>query len=429
MSLVVVGLNHRTVPVEMLERVAVAPSAHPKALDALARAEHLAEAVLLSTCNRTEIYANATMFHPAMQDVSNFLADTASADPRELSDHIYAYHDDAAIAHLFGVAAGLDSMIIGEGEILGQVREAWAVADRRGVSGPVLSRTFRHAIEVGKRARTETGIGRHAVSVSSAAVAVATEKLGSLDQRSVLVLGAGQMGQGMALALAGAGVREIVVANRTAAHAEELAERVGGRAISLDEIPHTLLRCDVLLASTGAQDLLLERSEFEEIMRARDGRAMLVVDVGVPRDIDPGAGEVFGVTLLDIDDLRAFGEESLAQRRQEIGNVREIIAEELERHRLDRSAREVAPIVAALRARADELRELELERMRVKLDALDPAARELVDHITRGFVNKLLHEPTVRVKDAAGSARGRLYADALVELFGLPEPDDAGPGD
>jgi glutamyl-tRNA reductase len=364
-----------------------------------------------------------------MQDVSDFLASTASVDPRELSDHIYAYHDDAAIAHLFGVAAGLDSMIIGEGEILGQVREAWAVADREGASGPVLSRTFRHAIEVGKRARTETGIGRHAVSVSSAAVTVATEKLGSLDQRSVLVLGAGQMGQGMALALAGAGVREIVVANRTAVHAEVLAERVGGRAIRLDEISHAMLTCDVLLASTGAQDLLLERSQVEDIMQARNGRALMVVDVGVPRDIDPGAGEVFGVTLLDIDDLRAYGEESLAQRRQEIGSVREIITEELERHRMDRSAREVAPIVAALRARADELRELELERMRTKLDALDPAARDLVDQITRGFVNKLLHEPTVRVKDAAGSARGRLYADALVDLFGLPEPDDAGPDD
>ena len=429
MSLVVVGLNHRTVPVGMLERVAIAPSALPKALDALARAEHLAEAVLLSTCNRTEIYANATMFHPAMQDVSNFLADTASVDPRELSDHIYAYHDDAAVAHLFGVAAGLDSMIIGEGEILGQVREAWAVADREGSSGPVLSRTFRHAIAVGKRARTETGIGRHAVSVSSAAVAVATTKLGSLDERSVLVLGAGQMGQGLALALAGAGVREIVVANRTAAHAEELAERVGGRAISLDEIPDARLTCEVLLASTGAQALLLERSAIEEIMQARNGRALLVVDVGVPRDIDPGAGEVFGVTLLDIDDLRAYGEQSLAQRRQEIGGVREIIAEELERHRLDRSAREVAPVITALRARGDEIRELEIERLRAKLDTLDPAARELVDQVTRGLVNKLLHEPTVRVKGAAGSARGRLYADALVELFGLPEPDDAGPAD
>ena len=307
MSLVVVGLNHRTVPVEMLERVAVAPSSLPKALDALARAEHLAEAVLLSTCNRTEIYANATMFHPAMQDVSDFLADTASVDPREFSDHIYAYHDDAAVAHLFSVAAGLDSMIIGEGEILGQVREAWAVADREGASGPVLSRTFRHAIEVGKRARTETGIGRHAVSVSSAAVAVATEKLGSLDQRSVLVLGAGEMGQGMALALAGAGVARD---RRRQPHSRARrgpgrARAAGGRS-RLDEIPDTLLTCDVLLASTGAQDLLLERSAIEEIMRQRDGRAMLIVDVGVPRDIDPGAGEVFGVTLLDIDDLRAL---------------------------------------------------------------------------------------------------------------------------
>ncbi|MFN8027067.1 MAG: glutamyl-tRNA reductase [Acidimicrobiia bacterium] len=425
MSLVVVGLNHRTVPVELLERVAVAPENLPKALQSLAKAEHLAEAVLLSTCNRTEIYAHATMFHPAMQDVGNFLADTADVDPREISDLLYAYHDDAAVAHLFGVAAGLDSMIIGEGEILGQVREAWSLAEREGVSGPVLSRTFRHAIEVGKRARTETGIGRHAVSVSSAAVTVATEKLGSLDERRVLVLGAGEMGQGMALALAGAGVQEIVVANRTEERAQELAARVGGRAISLDEIPEALLTCDVLLASTGAQDLLVERSAIEQVMQARDGRAILIVDIGVPRDIDPGAGEVFGVTLLDIDDLRAVGEQSLAQRRQEIGNVREIIAEELDRHRMDRSAREVAPIIAGLRAKADEVREVELDRHRAKLDALDPAARELVEQLTRGVVNKLLHEPTVRVKDAAGSARGRLYADALVELFGLPEPDES----
>jgi len=425
MSLVVVGLNHRTVPVELLERVAIAPDALPKALQSLAKAEHLAEAVLLSTCNRTEIYAHATMFHPAMQDVSNFLADTADVDPREFSDLLYAYHDDAAVAHLFGVAAGLDSMIIGEGEILGQVREAWSVAEREGVSGPVLSRTFRHAIEVGKRARTETGIGRHAVSVSSAAVSVATEKLGSLDERSVLVLGAGEMGQGMALALAGAGVKEIVVANRTHERAQDLADRVGGRPISLEEIPETMLTCDVLLASTGAQDLLVERSAIEQVMQARNGRAMLIVDIGVPRDIDPGAGEVFGVTLLDIDDLRAVGDQSLSQRRQEIGNVREIIAEELDRHRMERSAREVAPIIAALRARADEVRELELERHRTKLESLDPAARDLVEQLTRGLVNKLLHEPTVRVKDAAGSARGRLYADALVEIFGLPEPDDS----
>jgi glutamyl-tRNA reductase len=423
MSLVVVGLNHRTVPVGLLERMAVAPEALPKALRSLGDAEHLAEVVLLSTCNRTEVYAHATLFHPAMQEVRDFLADSSGVDPDEFSDLLYTYHDDAAVAHLFSVAAGLDSMIIGEGEILGQVREAWAAAERESASGPVLGRTFRHAIEVGKRSRTETAIGRHAVSVSSAAVTLATTRLGSLHDRRVLVLGAGSMGEGMALALAGAGVQEIVVANRTTEKAEELAARVGGRAIALEEIPDALVACDVLLASTGAQELLMERSAIEGVMQMRDGRALLVVDIGVPRNIDPGAGEVFGVTLLDIDDLRAFGEQSLAQRRQEIGHVREIIGEELDRHRLDRTEREVAPIITALRAHADDVQALELERHRSKLDALDPAARDAVEQVTRAIVNKLLHEPTVRMKDAAGSARGELYADALVELFGLEVAD------
>jgi glutamyl-tRNA reductase len=425
MSLVVVGLNHRTVPVGLLERVAVAPEALPKALHALARREHLAEVVLLSTCNRTEVYAHATLFHPAMQDVRDFLADVSGVDPDDFSDLLYAYHDDAAVAHLFGVAAGLDSMIIGEGEILGQVREAWQTAERENVAGPMLSRTFRHAVEVGKRARTETAIGRHPVSVSSAAVSLAQGRLGSLDDRRVLLVGAGEMGEGMALALSGAGALEIVVANRTLARGRALAQRVGGRAIRLEAVPGALLECDVVLVSTGGSDLLVERSTVESVMAAREGRALLIVDVGVPRNVDPGAGDVFGVTLLDIDDLRALGEQSLAQRRQEIGRVRDIIAEELDRHRLERSAREVAPLVTALRARGEEVRAVELERFRSRIDALDPAARNVVEAITQGIVNKLLHEPTVRVKDAAGTARGDLYADALAELFDLPEPPTA----
>jgi glutamyl-tRNA reductase len=184
-----------------------------------------------------------------------------------------------------------------------------------------------------------------------------------------------------------------------------------------------LIACDVLLVSTGASDVLVERSELENVMAERDGRALLVVDIGVPRNIDPGAGEVFGVTLLDIDDLRAYGDQSLQQRRQEIGKVRDLIADALDRHRMDRSAREVAPLVTALRSRAEDLRVAELERSRTKLGALDPAQREAVEALTQALVNKLLHEPTARLKDAAGSARGALYADALVELFGLPEPE------
>ncbi len=423
MSLVVVGLNHRTAAVDLLERMTVPPAGLPKALHTLADREHLADVVLLSTCNRTEVYAQTTRFHPGIDDVRHFLADLAGLDPDSLAERLYTYHDDAAVAHLFGVAAGLDSMIIGEAEILGQVREAWQTAEREGTAGPLLGRAFRHAVQVGKRVRRDTHIGRHAVSVSSAAVTLAAERLGSLAGKRVLVLGAGDVGVGMAVALAGAGVGEIVVANRSPARARELARRVDGRAVSLDEIPDTLVDTDVLLASTGAPNVLIERGDMEVVMARRDGRALLVVDVAVPRDVDPGVGQVFGITLLDIEALRAFGEQNLELRRAEIGNVRGIVTDELDRFRLERSAREVAPLVAALRDRAEALRQAELRRRSARLGALDPAAAEVVDAVSRAVVNKLLHEPTVRVKDAAGSARGELLADALADLFALDDPE------
>jgi glutamyl-tRNA reductase len=425
-SLVVVGLNHRTAAVDLLEQMTVAPSALPKALQSLVAREHLAEVVLLSTCNRTEVYVRTTRFHDGIDDVRHFLAESSGVDPDALAEQLYTYHDDAAVGHLFGVAAGLDSMIIGEGEILGQVREAWRTAEAEGVTGQLLSRTFRHAVEVGKRARTETGISRHAVSISSAAVSVAAERLGSLAGRRVLLLGAGDVGEGMALALAGAGVEEIVVANRSRQRGSELARRVGGRAISLDEVADALVTCDVLLSSTGAPGTLVERGDMEEVMHRRDGRAILVVDVAVPRDVDPGVGQVFGVTLLDIDDLKAVGEESLQARRAEVGKVRLIITDELDRFRLERSARELAPLVTKLRAHADEVREGELARLGNRLASLTPEQRAAVDQLTQGVVNKLLHEPTVRLKDAAGTGRGDLFADALTELFGLDD-DDAPP--
>jgi glutamyl-tRNA reductase len=423
-SLVVVGLNHRTAAVDLLERITVPPAALAKALHALSEREHLAEVVLLSTCNRTEVYARTTRFHDGVDDVRHFLAECSGLDPDALAEQLYTYHDDAAVTHLFGVAAGLDSMIIGEGEILGQVREAWSAAEHEGTTGQLLSRTFRHAVEVGKRARTETGIGRHAVSISSAAVTVAAERLGSLAGRRVLLVGAGDVGEGMALALSGAGVEEIVVANRSAARGRELARRVGGRAISLDEIADALVTCDVVLSSTGSSATLVERGDMEEVMHRRDGRAILVVDVAVPRDVDPGVGQVFGVTLLDIDALKAVGEQSLRARHAEVGKVREIITDELDRFRVDRSAREVAPLVAALRERGETLRQGEVDRLASRLASLSPEQREAVEQLTRGLVNKLLHEPTVRLKDAAGSARGELYTDAITALFALDEPDN-----
>ena len=419
MSFVVVGLNHRTVPLPVLERVTVPPAHVPKALRDLAGREHLAEVALLSTCNRTEVYACCTKFHPGVADASEFLAEQAGMRAADLSDHIYSYYDEAAVAHLFGVAAGVDSVILGEGQILGQVRDALKVAESEGTAQQALSRVFRHAIEVGKRSRAETGIGRGAVSLSSAAVALAAERLGTLVERRVLVLGAGEMGEGMARSLAGSGVAEVVIAGRGTDRATELAARVGGRAIPIERLPQALVAADLVFTSTGATDIVISHDDVEVAMQRRFGRPLLVVDIAVPRDVDPGVAAIPEVTLLDMDDLKAFAESSMDRRRREVARVRRIISAELERLRTERTGREVAPLVSALRSRGEDVRLAELERFRSRLDGVDGKTAEAIEALTRGIVAKLLHEPTVRVKEAAGSGRGELYADALSALFDL----------
>jgi glutamyl-tRNA reductase len=418
-SFVVIGLNHRTVPLGILERVTVPASVLPKALLDLAGREHLAEVALLSTCNRTEVYAFCTKFHPAVADVSEFLAEQAGMSAAELTDHIYSYYDEAAITHLFGVAAGVDSMILGEGEILGQVKEAIKVAEAEGTAQQALSRVFRHAIEVGKRSRAETGINRGAISISSAAVALAADTLGSLVDRRVLVLGAGEMGEGIARALAGSGVAEVTVTGLGPERAAEVAAKVGGRALPLAQLDEALVAADVIMSSTGATELVLDRDRLDTAMQRRFDRPLLIVDIAVPRDVDPAVALMSGITLLDMDDLRAFAEQSLDQRRREVARVHRIVASERERFQAEHAAREVAPLVSALRARAEELRLAEFERYRKQLEGLDHKSLEAVEALTRGIVAKLLHEPTVRVKSAAGSGRGQLYADALEALFNL----------
>jgi glutamyl-tRNA reductase len=419
-SLIVVGLNHRTVPVELLERMTVAEVMLPKVLDDLASREHLLEVVVLSTCNRTEIYARCTHFHAAVADVGEFLAAHSGADPDDFSDHLYTYYDDAAVAHLFAVAAGLDSMIVGESEILGQVRQAWEAAVREGAATQLLPQLFRHAVESGKRARTETGISRHPVSVPGAAVAVATEELGSLDGATVLVVGAGAMGRGLAATLKSRGVGRLLVANRTLARAQALADELGAEAVALTDVADALVDVDALFTSTAASEVLLERTTIEMVMACRDGRHLVILDVALPRDVDHGVREVNDVTLLDLDDLKDFAQRSAGRRRAEIGKVREILSAEIDRYRSERAAREVAPLVTALRSLGEDVRAHEIERFASKLAGLDPDTRAAVDALTQGIVNKLLHEPTVRVKEAAGTPRGDYYADALGALFDLP---------
>lgn len=422
MSVVVIGLNHRTMPLDLFERMTVDGARLPKALHDLAARDHLGEVVVLSTCNRTEVYAIAERFHGAYADVRNFLAELAFVAPDEFADHLYVHYDAEAIRHLFSVAAGLDSAVIGEAEILGQVRSSWERAGEEGTAGPVLNLLFRHALETGKRARTDTGIARGTASVSHAAVEMAAERLGDLAGRRVLIMGAGEMAEGMATALQGAGVADVLVANRTWRKARALADRVGGQAVRLSDLSTALLEVDLLLTSTGATVPVVEHDDFAPVMAERAGRPLLIVDIAVPRDVDPAVAQLPGVTLLNIDDLRRFAQAGVERRSHELAAVESIIDEELGRFRSAASARGAAPLVAALRRHAEEVREAEIERFAARLGDLDDRQREALEALTKGLVAKLLHQPTVTLKDTAGSATGERLADATRQLFDLDGP-------
>jgi glutamyl-tRNA reductase len=309
--------------------------------------------------------------------------------------------------------------VVGETEILGQIKTAWEVARVEGASGPLLNAMFRHALEVGKRARTETAISRHIASASAAAVAMAAEHLDGLAGRRVLVMGAGDMGEGMAVSLAEAGVAEVRVANRTFARAEALAARVGGTGVPLHDLRPSLAEVDLLLTSTGAAAMLVDHVELAPVIAARAGRPLLIVDIAVPRDVDPEVASLPGVTLLDMDDLRRFADAGIERRRGEVAAVGLIVEEELVRFAARTTAREVAPLIADLHQRAEQLRLDELQRFAGRLEGLTDRQREAVEALTHGIIAKVLHQPSVRLKDLSGSARGDRLVEALRDLYEL----------
>ncbi|MEA2902386.1 MAG: glutamyl-tRNA reductase [Actinomycetota bacterium] len=421
MSVVVVGLIHRTAPLELLERMAMRDERLPQALGDLMARDFLSEAVVLSTCHRVEVYVVAERFHGAMADVRHFLSELSFVPPEVFSDHLYVHYDEAAAAHLFSVTAGLDSVVVGETQILGQVRDAWERARQEEAAGARLSLLFRQALEVGKRARTETAIARGITSLSQAAVAMATEQLSSLTGRNVVVLGAGEMGAGLVDEVADAAVpgSRVTVANRTWARAEQLAERAGGRAVTLDGLPAALAHADLLLTSTGSTSVVLSAEDLARALEFRLGRPLLIVDLGMPRDIDPLAAELPGVSLLGLADVERFVAANLDERRKEVAPVRAIVVEEVERWVEATTARQATPTVSALHQRAEDVRVAELSRYRNRLAGLEPREREAVEALTRSLLAKLLHDPTVRLKDAAGSPKGERLAGALTELFDL----------
>ncbi len=424
MAVVVVGINERDMPLELFELGAIAERDLAKALQALRDSEHISEVVVLSTCLRTEVYAVIERFHDGLADIEAFFRSRTSgaeAGAATLSDHLFCWIDDAAVSHLFEVTAGIDSPVLGEGEILRQVRRAAELARQENTAGPVLGTLFRHAIEAGKRVRAETRIAQGTTSLAHAAVALAADRLqGGLEGRAVLIVGAGEMGTGFSKALAQPnGPARVVVANRSAKRAAAAVGRPSTEVVGLSKLDEELGRADVVLTSTAAPEALLDVERIERTMRSRPGRPLLVVDVAVPRDVDPAAAAIAGVSLLDVEDVRLFAESHMATRRNEIPVVRAVLADELERHRLSSTARSAAPVVAALRARAESIRRAELDRQRAQLQALGPEAAGIIETVTKRTVAKILHEPTVRVKEAAGSPRGERLAEALRNLFDL----------
>ena len=416
MKVVLVGISHHQAPVELRERAAL----HLDRAGGLARqlAGERGEAVCLSTCNRTELYLADESAEEAERKAEAALL----ALEAELGPALYRLQDEAAALHLFRVAAGLDSMIPGEGEILGQVR----IAHEAGATGPLLDRLFRQALQAGKKARSQTAIGESPASVSSAAAALAEQVFGDLEGRTVLVVGAGKVGEAAIRNLVSRGATIASVANRTGQRAEELTQRFGGEALSLDRVEEELARADVVLSSTRASGWVLTREQVEQALPARKGRPLFLIDLAVPRDLDPAIHELEGCYLYDIDDLESVVAESLAGRRQEAARAEAVVAGEAEHFAAWQVSRDVIPAITSLRARAEEIRAAELERARGVLARLSDNERLAVESITAQSVNKLLHLPTVRMKEAAAGADGPVYADAVRHLFGLG--DDAASG-
>ncbi|HEY9410818.1 MAG TPA: glutamyl-tRNA reductase [Jiangellaceae bacterium] len=433
MSVLVMGLSHRSAPVEALESVALDRDAVTKILDEVPGAHHLSEAVVIATCNRLEIYADVATFHGGVDEVGALLSDRTGVPLDALTPHLYVHYEDRAVSHLFHVTTGLDSMVVGETQILGQVRDAFRLAQTSGATGRVLTELFQAALRVGKRAHAETGIdaaGRSLVTVGlstvmprlAAAGGASADLAGGWREfasgRRALVVGAGSMAALAATTLAREGM-DVLVANRTIDHGERVAASVGGRAVPMADLPAALDLADVVVSCTGASGIVLPFDLVDAAARRRGDRPLAILDLALPRDVDASVGELPGVVLTDLADLADAGDPEAGAVAGEVADVRAILADELVAFAGARRAAQVAPTVVALRAMADDVVDGELARMSGRLPDLDDRTRAEIAGTVRRVVDKLLHSPTVRVKELAAQPGGSSYETALRELFAL----------
>jgi glutamyl-tRNA reductase len=425
MHLLTLGLNHTTAPVEVRERLAFAESDQPDSLRQLRESYGLSEVAILSTCNRSEIYAASEGSH--LEPVRRYLAEQRRLDVAELSPCFYEYVDAEAATHLFRVSSGIDSLVIGESQILKQVREALETSQAVGSARLVINEVFQRALRVGKRARSETDIGRGHLSVSTAAVELAGQMFDSLENRSALLLGAGEMIELTARYLVDTGLTSFVVANRTVERAEQLASRFNGEAIALDAISTRLLETDIVISSTAAPGCVLDADVVREVMSKRRGRPLFLIDIAVPRDIDPAVRDLDNVFLFDMDDLESVVASNRQNREGEIRRVQEIVDDELGNFLHWFNSLSAGPLIRALRTQAAELQTAELERWMGKLAHLTDADRNIVEQVLRGYANKLLHQPLVQIRELANRDDGYMRLDTVRSLFDLEiEPGDYG---
>ncbi len=423
MRLLAVGLSHRTAPVELRESVDFSRKGLDAALAELASRGIGRELVVLSTCNRAEIYAVGDTDETA-DHIGRFFSEYHDIAHAEVSQHLYVHRGPDVARHLFRVAAGLDSLVVGEPQILGQVKAAYTAASDGQFTAALTNRLFHSAFSVGKRVRSETGLGEGAVSVSYAAIALAKKIFGELKDRAVLILGAGEMAKLTGIHLQSQHVRQITIASRTLQTAQSLAEKLDGVAVAWDRVDAALTTADIIVTATGASEPVLTRARVDEAMRSRRHRPLFIIDIAVPRDVDPGVGGLDQVFLYNIDDLRTIVQENLARRGGELARAEAIVDEEVAKYTAWMQSREIVPTVVALRQRFDAIRRAELQRLEPKLAGLPPEARSRIDEITRLIVEKLLLTPTEQLKSVSDEAMIVAYADALNRLFRLAQDKD-----
>ena len=426
MHLFLVGVSHRTAPVDLREKLDFSSRDVGAAVEALVTRSSAAESVVLSTCNRSEIYIAATDAEHAREEIVGFLSEYHQLPRDAFMPHLFAHRDMAAARHLFRVAAGLDSLVVGEPQILGQVKDAFQAAAERHCTGPLLSKTFHWAFGVGKRVRTETALGEGAVSVSFAAVALARKIFGRLEGRRVLVVGAGEISALTAQHLRSQGVAEIVITSRTAAHADALAAQVNGRTVPWAQMRRAIANADIVLTATGSQRPIITREDVQAVTGRRRAEPLFIIDVAVPRDVDPAVSEIEQVFLYNVDDLQGIVQENLERRSTEIARAEAIVAEEVSRFTVWQRSRRAIPTVVALRQRFDDIRRAELQRLEPRLSGLPADTRARVEEVTRLIVEKLLLEPTEQLKALPDEETQAAYTEAVNRLFRLGDGESDG---